>query len=333
MTNKISISVIIPIYNVENYIAECINSVISQTYTNNFECLLIDDCGTDNSINIVKEIISQYKGNISFELIQHEKNKGLSAARNTGINKAKGKYIFFLDSDDWIYPQCLEKLVSAIEIEKDIDYAIGDYHYDSTTIFPPLKLKTGIYKDNILELYTQEMFYMMAWNKLYKTEFITQNNLTFKEGLLHEDVLWSFCCACHSTKISVIKDITLFYRIRPDSIQNGSKFILHHVHYCTVFTSIVNYIFYNKLQNNKYLYEYINKQIKWLFISPFFEQHIECSKLFYYKFRKGNYWSLVQILKFNKFDWRKILIHFHRYMPPSIGYKYFSFLFLRFYDK
>ena len=333
MTNKISISVIIPIYNVENYIAECINSVISQTYTNNFECLLIDDCGTDNSINIVKEIISQYKGNISFELIQHEKNKGLSAARNTGINKAKGKYIFFLDSDDWLYPQCLEKLISAIEIEKDIDYAIGDYHYDSTTIFPPLKLKTGIYKDNILELYTQEMFYMMAWNKLYKTEFIRKNNFTFKENLLHEDELWSFCCACKTHKIAIIQEPTLYYRIREGSIQNTNTFSKHHYHYCNSCQLMINYIFHNKLENNQSIFDYINKRIKWLFISPLFENQRNLSYHFYYQLRETQYWSFLQINNLTNHSFKRLLLHCHRFMPAKLGLYFFTFLFLRFYDK
>ena len=243
------VSIIIPIYNVQNYIIECLKSVSMQTYTGKMECLLIDDCGTDNSIKISNEFISFYKGNISFHIIHHKENRGLSASRNTGINAAKGKYIFFLDSDDWLYPECIKSLVNAIETEEDIDYAIGNYNYDSKTIFPPLKLETGIYKNNILELYTQEKFYMMAWNKLYKTSFIKKHSLTFKERLLHEDELWSFCCACHTHKIAVINKETLYYRIREGSIQTGLNFQEHHNHYRLSCFYMIKYTFSNKLQN------------------------------------------------------------------------------------
>lgn len=327
------ISIIIPIYNVQNYIIDCLKSVIMQTYTGKIECLLIDDCGTDNSIKISNNFISQYKGNISFHIIPHKRNRGLSASRNTGINAAKGKYIFFLDSDDWLYPTCIESLAKAIETEKDIDYAIGNYNYDSNTIFPPLRLETGVYKNNILELYTQEMFYMMAWNKLYKTDFIKKHSLTFKEGLLHEDELWSFCCACHTHKIAVINKETLYYRVREGSIQNNLKFCNHHKHYCNSCLYMINYAFDKGLENNRIIFNYINKRIKWLFISPYFENQRELSKCFYFQLRNSRYWSFKQIGNFTQNNLKRLILHFHRYIPKKIGYLFFTYLFLRFYDK
>ena len=85
----ISISIIIPIYNVESFVAECLQSVAIQNYQGPIECILVDDCGTDKSIEIANSFIKNYKGDISFQLIHHDKNCGLSAARNTGINAAK----------------------------------------------------------------------------------------------------------------------------------------------------------------------------------------------------------------------------------------------------
>ena len=93
------VSIIIPIYNVAPYIKRCLQSVADQTYKD-IECILIDDCGSDNSINLAKEFIYDYKGNILFTILHHEENKGLSAARNTGLRYAKGEYVYFLDSDD-----------------------------------------------------------------------------------------------------------------------------------------------------------------------------------------------------------------------------------------
>lgn len=89
------ISVIVPIYNVESYILECLQSVAAQTKTKNVECILVDDCGTDNSVKVAEQFISAYEGDISFALLHHPENEGLSAARNTGIKNARGKYLFF----------------------------------------------------------------------------------------------------------------------------------------------------------------------------------------------------------------------------------------------
>lgn len=123
------ISVIVPIYNVENYILECLQSVAAQTKTKNVECILVDDCGTDNSVKVAEQFISDYKGDISFALFHHSENKGLSAARNTGIKNARGKYLFFLDSDDTIKPYCLDELFALAE-KYHADMVQGSYESD-----------------------------------------------------------------------------------------------------------------------------------------------------------------------------------------------------------
>ena len=99
----ISISVIVPVYNVEPYISRCINSIIEQDNGQALlECLVIDDCSPDQSIRIVRSIVDQYKGDILFKIISHSENKGLSVARNSGIEAASGDYITFVDPDDII---------------------------------------------------------------------------------------------------------------------------------------------------------------------------------------------------------------------------------------
>lgn len=89
------VSVIIPIYGVEKYISDCLNSVMKQSYTNDIECILINDCTKDQSIEIAKNLIENYDGNIDFKIYEHSVNGGLSAARNTGILEAKGDYLYF----------------------------------------------------------------------------------------------------------------------------------------------------------------------------------------------------------------------------------------------
>ena len=137
------ISIIVPVYNVEEYIEDCLRSITAQTYKGEVECIIVDDCTPDSSCTIIEKFISKYAGNIQFKLLHHEKNRGLSAARNTGIDATTGEYIYFLDSDDEITPNCIELLAEPLKKEK-YDFVIGDYKtVGSETKFPPLLLKEG----------------------------------------------------------------------------------------------------------------------------------------------------------------------------------------------
>ena len=133
-----NVSVIIPIYNVEQYIEECIASVAAQTYKD-FDIIAINDCSTDSSLEILRECIDKYnspKDRIS--IIDHERNRGISAARNTGILHSTAEYVYFLDSDDTITPDCLEKLVKAsLQHGKSMDMVVGNYRIDGPELGCP----------------------------------------------------------------------------------------------------------------------------------------------------------------------------------------------------
>lgn len=120
------VSVIIPVYNVEPYIAACIQTVMRQTYQGELECILVDDCGTDNSMEIAEKLISDYQGPIEFRILHHEHNRGLSAARNTGTAASKGDYIYFLDSDDEISPNCIELMANVVLKHPQVEVVQGD---------------------------------------------------------------------------------------------------------------------------------------------------------------------------------------------------------------
>ena len=126
------ISNIIPIYNVEKYIERCLLSVINQIYSKPIECILVNDCTQDDSMTIIRNIVNNYTGNIFFRIVNHEINMGLSAARNTGIKNSRGKYILFIDSDDYLDVNCLEFLSKYIAIIPNPDIVLGnslDYVY------------------------------------------------------------------------------------------------------------------------------------------------------------------------------------------------------------
>ena len=214
------ISIVIPVYNVEPYIEDCLKSVAAQTYNGDIECIIVNDCTPDGSCAIIKKFIKEYNGGIEFKLLHHAKNRGLSAARNTGIDAATGEYIYFLDSDDEITPDCIELLTEPLK-QKKYDFVIGNYDTIGSNIkFPPLLLKHGALpdNDNIRNTFFTEQWYMMAWNKLCKLEFLRKEKLYFKEGLLNEDNLWSFQLACTAQSMFVTKKETYRYKVRETSI-------------------------------------------------------------------------------------------------------------------
>ena len=123
---SVSVSIIIPVYQVEAYIEDCLRSVINQTYTGSLECVVVDDCGSDRSMELALGMIAAYTGPIRFEVVRFERNRGLSAARNAGLEHATGDYVFFLDSDDEISENCIELLASRVEGEGAEGDAEGD---------------------------------------------------------------------------------------------------------------------------------------------------------------------------------------------------------------
>lgn len=224
-----TISIIVPVYNVEAYVEDCILSVMRQTYSGSMECIVVDDCGTDKSMAIVERMITEYKGPIDFKILRHTHNRGLSAARNSGINAATGEYLFFLDSDDEITDDCLEVLSKPLESNR---YDLVTGAFDRLTVLPSGEtqvLSQGhnlhILDNTLLKqpdiLRTHWIHWeTMAWNKLCRTGFIVNNDLLFKEGLLHEDNLWGFQIAGLASTLYTIDKVTYYYKIRIGSIIN-----------------------------------------------------------------------------------------------------------------
>lgn len=217
------ISVIIPIYGVEKYISNCLLSVMKQSYAEDVECLLINDCTKDHSIEIAKNLIKKYDGSIKFKIYEHSKNGGLSAARNTGVKHAIGEYLYFLDSDDSITPNCLEDLVKTANLYPKADIiqagaiATEGFKYlrmENNHRIPSYSENHKLIKRRMLWTY----YPATAWNKLIKRNWFIAHNLFFKEGLLHEDDYWNFFASKYVSAYAVCKKNTYLYNIRPGSI-------------------------------------------------------------------------------------------------------------------
>lgn len=235
-------SIIIPIYNVEQYIVRCLQSVVAQKNISDIEVILVDDCGTDNSISLAKEFLASCAG-VDYTILHHDRNGGLSAARNTGLKAAKGEYVYFLDSDDEIADNCMTILAAPLK-SGQYDFVIGDYATTLGADSSMLLLGAGELIGNaaVLEAYATGQWYVMAWNKLCRREFLLQNNLFFEEGVLHEDVIWSFKLACKASSMYVVKSPTYIYSIREASIMTGMSIDKDMSVYTSAFDAISRFI-------------------------------------------------------------------------------------------
>ena len=216
---NLKISVIIPVYNVEKYLERCIDSVLRQTFEA-YEILLIDDGATDASGMICDEYASKY-ANIT---VIHKANKGLSDARNVGIDKAKGEYIYFLDSDDYIIPKCLEILYSNIK-ECDAELSCGgfglfdDEHPADDTIVGKNKLLKCTGEKACIELLYGKEFYTSSCNILIKTSIAKEN--LFQVGKYHEDEMTTFRYFLDSSLVVKTSARTYYYYQREGSIMHS----------------------------------------------------------------------------------------------------------------
>ena len=226
----INISLVIPVYNVSPYIERCLKSIIGQTH-DRFECILVDDASPDDSIAKSEKVIADYKGPIRFRILHHEKNRGLSAARNTGTEAATGDYVLYVDSDDFISNDCVEKLLAPVLRDDSIEMVLGERLLVSEA--GPIPNQRNRWRqredlkshEEVRDLFfdRSRFFPAAAWNKLTRRSFITQHQLWFEEGQLVEDTLWTFFVMKHLCHLYVIPDITYFYYFRPDSIVRGTR--------------------------------------------------------------------------------------------------------------
>lgn len=201
------ISIIVPVYNVEKEIRKCLDSIKNQTY-GDFEVLCVDDCGKDSSMDIVREYAQ--KDN-RFKILTHEHNRGVSAARNTGLDNASGEYTMFVDSDDWLETNALEIIKDNFDKSKSEVivfniyncYPDGKKEINDTTNF---KKTQALLTENNLNT-----FIGVVWNRAYKTSLINDNHIRFPEGMIIEDSDFTFKISMHLKSVFIIEDVLYNY--------------------------------------------------------------------------------------------------------------------------
>lgn len=221
------VSVIVPVYNVAPYIERCLMSVLNQSYKD-LECILVNDCTPDNSMKIVEELLLKHPRKTMVHIVNHAENQGLSGARNSGVKAAKGEYIYFLDSDDALYPDAIAGLVREIEEKGPADFVIGPMEVRGSSLVYPLVKDQRIVEDTqIFTDYVRGKWYVMACGKLINHLFFIRNKLWFGEHLLHEDELFAFRLAVCSRKMIYYHAPNYIYYWRKSGSITSSGSIRH----------------------------------------------------------------------------------------------------------
>lgn len=222
-------------YQVEQYLAICLKSITDQTMTDGVECILVDDCGSDRSLFIAKDFIEHYQGNVLFRIVEREKNGGLSAARNSGIDVASGEYVYFLDSDDEITPNCLEIMWSLVEKYGKVNLVQGAFFEDekyansiSNIKFPEFCTCQADIKTFLLQ-YLGDI--VGAQSRLINLSFLKEHHLYFEEGIIHEDNLWTFFLSKYVRTMAYCDVCTYYHRYNPNSITGNVNVIKETIAY------------------------------------------------------------------------------------------------------
>lgn len=222
---NLALSIIVPVYNVEDYIRPCIESIFRQGLCENkFEIIIINDGTEDRSIEIIQDIIEQHQNII----VINQENLGLSMARNNGISKAKGQYILMLDSDDLLIDNCLKPLLEKA-IETQVDLIVADFIRMTNEDIS--NLQTIPQKDFCIQKKTGEQLFLedlnpyecYVWNTLYNKNFLIEANIKFFPNIKYEDIPFTHECYLKAKQCLRISWNMYIYRQRPNSITHSFK--------------------------------------------------------------------------------------------------------------
>lgn len=327
------VTVSVPIFRCESFIENCLLSIRNQTY-DNIEVILVNDQTPDNSLAIIENFISRHQLS-NWKIINLETNSGLSVVRNEGIKNAKGKYIFFVDSDDEILPDAIESLVELSEKTK-AEISMGEVQgvkipsNEKVDVFP-IHTKVDFLQGNIQIL--QELvnggFAVSSWNKLISVDFLRFNNMYFTKGLYAQDSLHTFEMGLHLETLAFLRKKTYIYYLHQASVIHNRKKI-HFDNWITIAQKINDH--YSKEKNNerkKLILEYlINFKALTLQMNWKAQQNEELWKRSYKAYNQlsglslSNYFSSAYSTKLKKQDL------FYR-LPLFVGYKFFRWRFDR----
>ncbi|OBX58367.1 hypothetical protein A9Z61_03220 [Moraxella osloensis] len=246
-------SIIVPVYNVEDYLDTCLKSILAQSFTD-YEIIVVNDGSTDSSKNICEYYTHKYS---HIKLID-KINGGLSDARNYGIDNAQGEYLIFLDSDDfWNYDLALEEINKIINQNKELDLIIfGHTQFDDgevnikETVFPTLQIKSGEFEADLDYLIEKKIYKAAAWDKVVKKSILVNNQIYFPINKIHEDAVFlsSLVLRLDNIYFSDKKIYNYRYNMNGSLLSASSKNVQKNIN---SYKFIINY-FYNEIRNNNF---------------------------------------------------------------------------------
>lgn len=217
---NVKLSVIIPVFNAEQYLEQCLNSILEQSYTD-LEIICIEDVSSDNSKCILEKYAIKDK---RIKVYYNEKNQGQSFARNKGLLHAVGQYILFVDSDDYLVEGILKRIIEEAEVMQ-----LEVLSFDAKTVcdFGESNLYNGIRKKEYcgvrdgIQVYVEQMsngdYKCSVWQYLYRKDFLTKHNIEFIENIYHEDEMFMFCVYMNAKRMAFIREVGYIYRFRENS--------------------------------------------------------------------------------------------------------------------
>ena len=276
--NKKDVSVIIPMYNAADFIEECLQSLLNQTLKN-IEVIVVDDCSTDNSVEIVKNFSPKFEGRLN--LIRHKKNSGYPGLpRNTALKSANGKYIYFLDSDDFISETALEdffkvaeefkadvvhseKCFARVEENGEVKIEIESTQLGEFVTEPTLEtLDIG----KRVEDFIQRKYLWWGCNKLFRREFLAENKIVFPNMTSFEDYVFAFQCIVAAKNYVRVPFVSYYYRVRNASLSHKVKDVTEVLrNMATAVETMDNFMLNRKffVDNPFYRYSIIDFFVQW----------------------------------------------------------------------
>ncbi len=282
--NMKKVSVIVPCYNVERYIDVCLQSIMSQTISkNDYEVILINDCSSDNTYKHLQKWEADYSDIIT--VVNLEQNCGVSNSRNIGLEIATGEYVTFIDSDDWVESNYLERLLE-IAYDEYCDVVLGAYNRtEKCEYIQGLASKGKVYKYHFKDISVRKSFIIeyvwrsSVWGALYKREFILRENLSFPDGLLYEDGFFLYMVYFTADSIAVCEDILYHYYKNQSGIIQGSCEAKQRER------MVILYMFYD-IAVQKGLPELYYDELELLYIRKYYTEMLE---IMFRRFKNVNY--------------------------------------------
>lgn len=221
------ISIILTAYNDEKTVRQCLESIIAQENADmQLECIVVDDCSSDDTLSVIRHTVGSYTGNISFHIFRHQSHHGVSRSRNTGLQRSNGYYVLFVNASDMLLPGCIDAYMVNLMRHWDADIIVGNVNINQRQrLFDGLSSAKviGGKGDVMLHEMLRGHLYLFAYNKLIRKELLTNNHIVFDETLPYADLLFSFAAFSSVSNVVLLPDVTYNYQSRLVNVMGQSE--------------------------------------------------------------------------------------------------------------